>query len=80
MHVCAFAAAPAVAALADAAPAASAHVDFPGTAPLSSLSHFPHVLAIVADRSLFCIRELRSHHVPMLKRMHDVCVLKLQEL
>lgn len=39
-----------------------------------------HVLAIVSDRSLFCLRELRAHHVPMLKRMHDVCIARLQEL
>lgn len=39
-----------------------------------------HALAIVTDRSLFCLRELRSHHVTMLKRMHDLCVEKLQQL
>ncbi len=44
------------------------------------LSHSSHVLAIVSDRSLFCIRELRSQHVPMLIRMRDMCITKLQEL
>ena len=39
-----------------------------------------HALAIFSDRSLFCIRELRSHHVSMLKRMRDVCLARLHEL
>jgi hypothetical protein len=49
----------------------------------STYNHFDtpsQTLAIFSDRTLFCIRELRSHHVPMLKRMHASCVARLQDL